>query len=234
MKLGLLTTDRIRKELVGEFGEYPDMFSRLLHEADPSLELINYYVLEGEYPEDIDEVDAYLITGSSHSVYEALAWIQLLGEFIKRLHERKKKMVGICFGHQLVAHVLGGETAKAEVGWNIGTEPHQLNQAGEQLLGKHDGFQLLFSHQDQIVEPAEGSVLLASTPSCPIAMCSIGEHLLTIQGHPEFEKPYLRELMDMRRKKFGEELYQAGVASLDQDNDRALVARWIIEFIQKG
>lgn len=233
MKIGLLTADRIRKELVGEFGEYPDMFSRLLHAVDPDLELINYYVIEGEYPQDIDEVEGYIISGSSYSVYDDEPWIQDLGHFVQKLHQHKKKTVGICFGHQLVAHVMGGKTEKATVGWNIGTEAHQLNELGKEVMGELEGFQILFSHQDQVVKPADGSQTLASTPTCPIAACQIGDHLLTIQGHPEFETGYARQLMDMRRELFGEELYQAGIHSLDQPNDRTLVAKRILDFFKE-
>lgn len=231
MKLGLLTTDRIRKPFVDDFGEYPDMFARLLHAVEPELELVNYYVLEGEYPADIDEVDAYLITGSKFSVYEDEAWIHRLGEFIRTLHARKKPMVGICFGHQLLAHVLGGKTEKASVGWSIGTQAHQLTEAGKQQLGPHDGFTLLFSHQDQVIEPAPGTVALASTELCPLAVYTIDQHIFSVQGHPEFDINYARGLMKLRKERLGEDIYHKGIASLDQSNDHLLVAKWIVDFL---
>ena len=232
MKLGLLTADSIHPDLVGTYGEYIDMFGRLIAPVSPETQLINYNIHLGEYPEDLDEVEGYLISGSSASVYEDKAWIRRLGEFVKILVQRKKPTVGICFGHQLVAHVLGGKTEKASVGWNIGTHTHSLNEEGEQLVGDHDGFQLLFSHQDQVVKPADGSITLASLGNCPIAMSRIGDHLLTIQGHPEFEKGYARDLIKMRREIFEEDLYQSGLDSLNQPNDRTTVAGWMIQFIQ--
>ena len=107
MKLGILKTDAVRPEWVPEFGEYPDMFIGLLRLADPALEFRVYDVEEGVYPEDIDEVDAYLITGSKSSVYDDQPWIATLMEFVRELDRRRKKLVGICFGHQLVAQALG-------------------------------------------------------------------------------------------------------------------------------
>ena len=112
MKLGILKTDTVRPEWVPEFGEYPDMFMALLAREDPSLEFVTYDVEKGTFPADIDEVDAYLITGSKSSVYEDKPWIGKLMDFVRELDARKKKLVGICFGHQIVAQALGGRTEK--------------------------------------------------------------------------------------------------------------------------
>jgi hypothetical protein len=68
VKLGILKTDAVRPEWVPEFGEYPDMFISLLGQADSGLEFAVYDVENGQYPADIDEVDAYLITGSKSGV----------------------------------------------------------------------------------------------------------------------------------------------------------------------
>jgi len=106
MKLGILKTDDVRKDLVDDFGEYPEMFTRLIHQVDPSIEISEYDVLRSKYPHDIDDVGAYLITGSKASVYDDEDWIRQLGDFVQELHQRRKKLIGICFGHQLVAHVL--------------------------------------------------------------------------------------------------------------------------------
>ena len=70
MKLGILKTDVVRPEWVSDFGEYPDMFIALLGQLDPGVEFVVYDAEQGEYPADIDEVDAYLITGSKSSVYD--------------------------------------------------------------------------------------------------------------------------------------------------------------------
>ena len=120
MKLGILKTDTVRPEWVPEFGEYPDMFVDLLGQADPDLQFQVYDVENGEYPADIDEVDAYLITGSKSSVYDDKAWIGELMDFVRELDQRRKKLVGICFGHQLVAQALGGKTEKSSKGWGVG------------------------------------------------------------------------------------------------------------------
>ena len=232
MKLGILKTDAVRPEWVPEFGEYPDMFIALLAEQDPELEFAVYDVEQGIYPQDIDEVDAYLMTGSKSSVYEDKAWIHRLIEFVQELDARRKKLVGICFGHQLVAQALGGSTEKSPKGWGVGLHSYSFSE----LPAWHDqsdaSFDVLVSHQDQVVENARGAVVLASSDFCENAVCQVGEHILTFQGHPEFLVDYSREIMNFRREMIGEEAYSSGMASLSSPTQGPRIARWILEFLR--
>ncbi|MFP6584922.1 MAG: GMP synthase [Candidatus Hydrogenedentota bacterium] len=232
MKIGILKTDDVRESLVDDFGEYPDMFGRLLHEVDATIECVGYDVLRLEYPDDVDEVDAYLITGSKASVYDDEEWIRRLGRFVQKLHRRKKKLIGICFGHQLVAHVLGGRTEKSSEGWLIGVQRHALNDEGLALTGLTEGFDVICSHQDQVVVPAIGSVTLAGSEKCPVAMCRVGDHILTIQGHPEFSPEYSRNLFSLRREQLGDQLVDEGINSLKVAVDNERMARWIVDFFR--
>jgi GMP synthase-like glutamine amidotransferase len=124
LKIGILQADDVLPQLATQYGEYPVMFQQLLQAAnvrnDISLEFVTYAVNAGIYPSEIDEVDAYILTGSKSSVYEDALWITQLAEFVRVLHSRKKKLVGICFGHQMVAHALGGYTSLADGGWGLG------------------------------------------------------------------------------------------------------------------
>jgi GMP synthase-like glutamine amidotransferase len=231
MKIGILNTDAVKPEFAARFGEYPDMFARLLQAGEPGLELITYEVVSGEYPQDIDEVDGYLITGSKLSVYDDVPWIHELKAFVRKLHEAKKKTVGICFGHQLVAEALGGKTQAADQGWCVGVHSVKLNaDATDYGLGCGE-FRLLSNHKDQVQEMATGGRLLASTDTCQMAMTAVGDHILTVQGHPEFDKDYARALLDMRREILGESLYQDAVSSLTQEIDNMRVASWITNFV---
>ena len=232
MKLGILKTDAVRPEWVPEFGEYPDMFIALLARQNPDLEFVVYDVEEGEYPGDIDEVDAYLITGSKSSVYEDKPWIHALIDFVRELDRRRKKIIGICFGHQLVAQALGGRTEKSPKGWGVGLHTHQFSDLPEWHDQGEPGFDILVSHQDQVVENAPGATVLAGSDFCENAVCQIGEHILTFQGHPEFLPEYSREIMDFRREMIGEQAYETGVASLRDDPQGDRVARWILDFLK--
>ena len=232
MKLGILKTDAVRPEWVPDFGEYPDMFIGLLGQVDPDLDFRVYDVEQGEYPADIDEVDAYLITGSKSSVYDDKPWIATLMEFVRELDRRRKKLVGICFGHQLVAHALGGKTDKSPKGWGVGLHTHRFNTVPEWHDDDDLDFDILVSHQDQVVSNATGARVLAGSEFCENAVCQIGNHILTFQGHPEFVPEYSREIMEFRREMIGEQTYADGVASLAVNPQRERVARWIVNFLR--
>lgn len=232
IKIGILQADDVLPSLAAQYGEYPAMFQQLLQaangDADVGLEFVTYAVNAGIYPSDIDEVDAYILTGSKSSVYEDTPWITQLAEFVRALHSRKKKLVGICFGHQMVAHALGGKTSLADAGWGLGVKKTSP-ATSTNLLGSQP-FKLIYSHQDQVVELPEGTVVLASTDICPIAATALGEHILTFQGHPEFYPDYANDLYEIRRERYPAEIYNAAMASLQADTDQLFVGGLMIDF----
>ena len=110
MHIGILKTDAVRSEWVDEFGEYPDMFVRLVSEANPQATFSTWDVEEGVHPTqgDIDSVDGFIITGSKSSAYDDKQWIRDLEGLIQKLRAEGKNMVGICLGHQVIAQALRG------------------------------------------------------------------------------------------------------------------------------
>lgn len=234
MKLGILKADAVRPEWAREFGEYPDMVAAVLSRADPAMEFVTYDVQNGEYPGDIDEVDAYLITGSKASVYDDEPWIARLADFVRELHARKKKLVGICFGHQLVAHALGGVTRKSPRGWGVGLHTYHFTSLPDWHDGGDPDLDILASHQDQVEKVAEGAVVLAGSEFCENAVTQLGDHILTLQGHPEFVPAYSRAVMNFRRDIIGEDAYTAGIASLAGEHQGDRAARWVINFLRGG
>ena len=231
MKLGILRTDAVRPELKPEFGEYPDMFIALLQHSDPSLEYAVYDVELGEYPVDIDEVDAYLITGSKSSVYEDKPWIIELMEFVRELNRRHKKLLGFCFGHQLVAQALGGKTERSAKGWGVGLHTHRFTTVPSWHDQGDVDLNILVSHQDQVVAVPDSARVLAGSEFCENAVCQIGDHILTFQGHPEFVPQYSRELLSIRRERIGEAAYAAGVSSLSGIAQGQRVGSWVLNFL---
>ncbi|MEM1111945.1 MAG: GMP synthase [Pseudomonadota bacterium] len=232
MKLGILKTDAVRADWVPEFGEYPDMFMELLGREDPALEFVIYDVEEGELPDAVDDADAYLITGSKSSVYEDKPWIRALEDFVRQVHKQRKKLIGICFGHQLVAKALGGRTEKSDKGWGVGLQSYNFSETPAWHDRGEPGFHILASHQDQVSEVAPGSRVLASSDFCENAVCQIEDHILTFQGHPEFTTPYSRMLIENRRDQIGEAVYATGMASLAEAPQRSRVARWMVNFLK--
>ena len=232
MKIGILKTDTVRPEWVGTYGEYPDMFEALLRQVDPDLEFCTWDVEAGELPEDLSAVDGYIITGSKSSAYDDKPWIRALEDFIRHAHLVKVKLVGICFGHQLVARALGGLVDKSAKGWGCGVQVYSVSDAQLLADGQGGDLQLLASHQDQVMLAPEGALVIARNDHCDIAGFRIGEHILTFQGHPEFIPEYSRDIMALRREMIGEARVAEGLATLEKhDHQGERVARWMLDFI---
>ena len=232
MHIGILKTDAVRPEWVPDFGEYPDMFIRLL-QADPSVSFSVWDVEEGCHPSEseIDVVDGFIITGSKSSVYDDKQWIRDLEALIQKLHAKRKKMVGICFGHQIIAKALGGEVSKSDKGWGVGIHTYDLDKAP--FAGADDGqLKLVVSHQDQVHELPPGARNVVSNAHCENAGFVIGDHIFTLQGHPEFIDEYSEVIMALRYDMIGADRVAEGRASLQQhDHEGDRVASWMLSFL---
>lgn len=234
MRLGILQCDSVGDELQPEFGDYPDMFQRLLSTADPELTFRVYDLAGGGFPNSLHECDGWLFTGSKWGANDDADWIRQAEALAARLHEERRPTIGICFGHQLIARALGGRVEKAtDVGWGVGVHTARILAQPEWMTPAADDLSLIVSHQDQVIELPPGATLLATHPFCPHDMYQIGEHILTFQGHPEFPKGYSRAVMDKRREKLGEGTYRRGVESLALPTDEAVAAEWIVGFLRR-
>jgi GMP synthase-like glutamine amidotransferase len=231
--IGILQTDRVVDGFRDAHGDYPEMFERLLEAADSTVTTTTYWVQDVAQLPSAVLCDAYLITGSRHSVYEDLPWIAPLVEFLRQVLCAQKKIIGVCFGHQLMAHYFGGRVTAAEHGWAVGVHESRLVQHLPWMgTPQAEQVALLSSHKDQVVVLPDDAVLYATNDFCPIAGFTIGDAVVTIQGHPEFSKPYAKALMDKRRDLLGPDVYAQGVASLTQPTHESLLAQWILRFVQ--
>ena len=230
MRLGILQADTVLGKFQPKHGDYPQMFMDVFNQAadgaDLQFEVID--ALAGRYPKP-SRCDAYVITGSRHSVYADQPWIGGLAGFLRQALDAGRVVVGICFGHQLMAHFFGGRVERA-TGWAVGVHRSRVLADEAWLEPRREAFNLLSSHQDQVTALPEGAQLIASNDFCPLAGFTWGGRVLTFQGHPEFPKAYSRDLMNMRRELLGPETHRNGLASLAQKTHQRLVSRWILNF----
>ena len=232
MKIGLLETGILNEKLAGRFPPYPVMFATLLDLAGRELEYETYSVIRGEMPESSDECDGWLITGSRHGAYERLDWMLSLESFIRDIHRDSVPLVGICFGHQIVAQALGGEVVKSDRGWGIGLQYYQIDEAQAWMETPPEQVGIYGFHQDQVVTLPQAASVFSSSEFCPYAGLYYGESIITIQAHPEFEAEYELALIDI----YGGNIVPQNVADKalesmrDKSADTQMLADWLASF----
>ncbi len=234
LQIGILEAGKTPDALIGRHGRYPAMFERLLRSANPALSFKSYAVIDGEVPDDARLADAWLITGSRHGVYERLAWMAPLEALIRKAVAAERPVVGICFGHQIVASALGGRVAKSDKGWGVGIHEYEIVAEAPWLAPRPATrrFAINAVHQDQVIAPPEGARVLARSSFCPYAALAYGRAALTFQGHPEFDNAFARDLLETRLKaRIPPEVMARALGSFERAPQSGLVARWIANFL---
>jgi GMP synthase-like glutamine amidotransferase len=209
--LGILICDHVDEELrpiAG--GDLDEMFKALLLRVDPSVELRFYDAIGRELPQSAAECDGYILTGSHHSAYEDLPWIEELSGFIRSAHAEGVRMVGLCFGHQLIAQALGGRVEKAAQ-WTAGVQTLEL-EAQPWFEGGTTA--LLAMHEDVVTALPAGARIIGSGTTADIPAYLIGETVLGIQYHPEFTRNFVEALILRRVDRIGREASEAALVSL--------------------
>lgn len=187
MKIGILRTGHSPEELIQEIGDYDDLFADLLSGHGFSFQ--TFSVVDGEFPNGPQDADGWLITGSKHGAYEDHDWIPPLERLIREIATTKKPLIGVCFGHQIIAQALGGEVVKFPGGWSVGRTEYTLD--GEIVA-------LNAWHQDQVVKLPEGARVTGSSQFCENAMLAYGDTIWTVQPHPEFGAAFIEGLIAHR------------------------------------
>ena len=201
MRIGILKCGQSPEPLRDEIGDYDDMFESFL--GGRGFEFARYHVEAMQFPASVHDADGWIISGSRHGVYEDHPFIPPLEAFIRRAHDAGVPLVGICFGHQIIAQALGGEVAKHPGGWAIGAQDYDFG--GQPVT-------LNAWHQDQVARAPEGAQVAATSPFCANAALIYGDRAFTVQAHPEFDSHVMRRFADIRDKDMPADLI-AGVRS---------------------
>ena len=231
LRICILETDVLRPELVDQYQGYGRMFTSLFSRQPIPAEFVIYNVMQGDYPPDSEAFDAYLITGSKADSFGTDPWIQTLKTYLLERYNRGDKLLGICFGHQLLALLLGGKAERATQGWGVGIHHYQLATGKAWMTPAMENLTLLISHQDQVTALPEGATVVASSAFCQFAAYHINDQVLCFQGHPEFIHDYSRTLLDIRQDALGEKVYSSAVASLEEQHHGTTVAEWMMRFV---
>jgi GMP synthase-like glutamine amidotransferase len=216
MLIGILQTGLAPDALAPEMGDYPDMFARLLDGHGFSFK--TFRVVEGEFPASVTDCDGWLITGSRHGTYEDHPWIPPLEAFIREAYAAHVPMVGICFGHQIVAQAMGGKVERYAGGWAVGATDYDFG-------GQH--LTLNAWHRDQVTEAPANARVVASNDFCANAALLYDDRAFTVQAHPEFRPEFIDGLMRTRGKGLVPEAVMAKAAErlADPLQDRSMAAQ---------
>jgi GMP synthase - Glutamine amidotransferase domain len=224
MLIGILQTGEAPDVLSAEMGDYPDMFRRLLD--GKGFTFRTYRVLDMEFPASVHDSDGWLITGSRHGVYEEHAFIPPLEAFIREARDARVPLVGICFGHQIVAQALGGRVERSDKGWAVGPTAYEFGD---------DRIVLNAWHRDQVIEPPIGAEVIASNSFCENAALLYGDYAFTVQAHPEFRDDFVGGLMRTRGPGVvPDDRLRAAEERLGQPNDADRLAERIAQFFNQA
>lgn len=231
MKINILRCDSFTGQLPQYIPSYESMFFKLFDSISDLAEYTVYDVEKGELPETLPDGELYLITGSNASAYNhSIPWLKKLILFIRQAHSRQAKLAGICFGHQIIASALGGKVEQAPQGWSTGIRTSRINALEGLKYFPEGEMRLHYDHHDQItLLPAEAQCF-ATSDFCPYDGFTIGHHILTFQGHPEYSSRYSRYLLLNHSEFEPESVKKEALKSLDtQEAQGRQAARWIMD-----
>ena len=228
MKIGVLAAGAPPRALQPAFGDYPAMFEHLLDGR--GYQWAAFDTPAGQYPDQPEDCDAYIVTGASAGAYDPDPWIGQLFEFL-RAAKGRAKLVGVCFGHQAMAQAFGGQVIKSPKGWGLGLHTYGVGQHPAWVDAP--AFSLSASHQDQVVTLPPAARVIAGSYFCPNGMLTYDDApAISIQLHPEFAPAYSTALIEGRRgDRYPEAQAAEATESLKVADDHDKFADWIAAFL---
>ncbi len=228
-KVGLLLLDSLDEPHRSIAGDYDRLFTDLLAADDVDLVMFDG---SAELP-DHGVCDGWVIPGSRRSVYDDEPWISELERWTIEALDHAVPLAGVCFGHQLIARVLGAPVGKSDAGWSIGAIDYEVQSQPSWVDVMPERYRLLASHQDHVFELPPGATLLASAHRCPIAGYTIDDTVLCVQAHPEFVPDLAASLYRSRVDRIGHDQIGDALGTLDRPLDRSLVGGWLLDTVRR-
>lgn len=176
---------------------------------------ITVTVAEGEILPAPENVKAVLITGSAAMVTDHSAWVEKTAAWLRASLTGRIPMLGICFGHQLLAYALGGKVSDNPQGVEVGTVGLNTNSTAEKddLFAGINTINVQTSHRQVVISLPADAVGLASTAMDPFHVFRYGDNIWGVQFHPEFNAAITREYIC---------LYQSDLLAAGTDFEKKL------------
>ena len=180
-----------------------------------------------EQPVDCDFI---AITGSRRNVSSWEPWMDDVAELIRTA---EVPIIGICFGHQIIAEALGGSVRNSPNGWHAGVDSISLNNNAYNYGEEGKKYNLVFSHQDEVQTLPHNATLIAGSETCPNGMFLIENHIFCTQGHIELDKKFARMIYDFRKNQIGNHKHQHACETLTMQTDEHEIVESLLEFLKK-
>ena len=233
MKLTIIQTGEVPAPLRERFGPYRKMFERMFDQTGQGFRYETVAVSDGEPFPDPGALEGIVITGSAAGVYDDLPWLDPLRAFIRDAYGKRTPMLGICFGHQVMADALGGDVRKSEKGWGLGRHSYGVKARPGYMRGAPDLLAVACSHQDQVIAPPREAEVILSSDFTPNAGLSYRNGAaLSFQPHPEFIDDYTLALAELRRGRAPDEVVETALASVVTPSSSDAVAGYIGQFFK--
>ncbi|KAK2759448.1 hypothetical protein FQN54_002926 [Arachnomyces sp. PD_36] len=203
--------------------------------AKEDLVVTKWDVKAREYPK-LEDIDAVLMSGSNSDSFENEPWILQLVEFVKTLlAQRRVRIIGICFGHQILGRALGAQSGRNNGLWELGVVEVNLTETGKEVLGiTGDKLALQQMHQDVVYTLPPGAINLGWTEKCAFQGFYWPERFLSLQGHPEFDEEIERECLVRKKDSglFSAEVYEDAMSKIGDRHDGLTVSKAMLKFLR--
>ncbi|CAM1509781.1 Fc.00g001160.m01.CDS01 [Cosmosporella sp. VM-42] len=222
LHIAILETDTASESITHKHGSYGDVIESALRrglvEAGKPIEdlqVSKWEVIDAPSYPPLENIDVVFVTAGRHDADQDDPWVPRLTEFVRAAYEAKKPIMGVCYGHQIIARALGGYVSRNPRGWEITVQKLDLTATGEKLFGA-SSLSLPQMHRDAVIQPPPEVDVIGSSECCDVQLLYQEGRLLTAQGHPEFDQLMTQEMLEERR--------QAGILSADLFEDASLKA----------
>ncbi|CAG8071978.1 unnamed protein product [Penicillium salamii] len=233
LNVAILSCDTPVESVLKKYGDYFVIYKEFLRQAfgDIKVTFSEHDMVEMEPFPDLKNVDAMIMTGSKHDAWSDAPWILSLTDQIQQALTHKVPVVGICFGHQILARALGAKVGRGD-SWEISVGNVDLTESGKALFGK-DTLSIQQMHRDIVFTLPEGCVNLGTSPLCQLQGLYSPHKLLSVQGHPEYHEGIMNCILETRHDSgvFNDELYKDAKSRAGNLHDSLLIGRVISKFV---
>ncbi|ROT42233.1 glutamine amidotransferase class-I [Sodiomyces alkalinus F11] len=247
-RLAILETDTPLPNTKEQYNGYSGVFTSLLLRAAESqdvplsslLTVTAHHVVPDSdivpvsYPSP-DDIDAILITGSKHNAFDDEPWISDLVNYTRScIQGGRIRVIGVCFGHQIVGRTLGVPVQRSDKGWEVAVVEVDLTETGKSLFGLKK-LRIHQMHRDVVTANPPDSLPLAHTELCPVQGFYSPRRYITVQGHPEFTGAIVTEIVRTRNRQgiFTDDFSGEALSRANLDHDGVAVARGFLRFLRE-